>query len=65
MIAGRLCIVVNTKFVLKDCCFTVDRNFYFCAVAQCLKNKPWGSSYKCPPEKVGTDQIIDDSTKQP
>ena len=64
MIAGRLCIAVNTKFVLKDCCFTVDRNFYFCAVAQRLKNKPRGSRYRCPPENVGADRIIDDSTKQ-
>ena len=38
MIAGRLCIVVNAKFATKDCYFAVDRKFYFCAVAQCLKN---------------------------
>ena len=40
MIAGRLCIVVNVKFAPKDCFFAVDRKFYFCAVVQCLKNKP-------------------------
>ena len=37
VIAGRLCIVVNAKFVSKDCYFAVDKKFYFGAVAQCLK----------------------------
>ena len=64
MIAGRLCIVVNAKFVPKDSYFAVDRNFYLCAVAQCLRNKPRSSNFKCPPEKVEADRTIDDSTKQ-
>ena len=64
VIAGRLCIVVNAKFVPKDCYFAVDRKFYFCAVAQCLKNKPRSSNLRCPPEKVEADQTIDDSTKE-
>ena len=59
-----ICIVVNAKFVPKDCYFAVDRKFYFCAVAQCLKNKPRSSNLRCPPEKVDADQTIDDSTKQ-
>ena len=64
MIAGRLCIVVNGKFVPKDFYFAVDRKFYFCAVAQCLKNKPRSSNLRGPSEKVEADQTIDDSTKQ-
>ena len=64
MIAGRLCIAVNAKFVPKDCCFAAGRKFYFCAVAQCLKNKPRSSNLRYPPEKVEADRTIDDSTKQ-
>ena len=64
VIAGRLCIVVNAKFVPKDCYFAVDRKFYFCAVAQCLKNKPRSSNLRCAPEKVEADRAIDGSTKQ-
>ena len=56
MIAGRLCIVVNATFVLNDCYFAVDRKFYFCAVAHCLKNKPRSSNLKCPPETVEAEQ---------
>ena len=64
MIAGRLCIVVNVKFAPKDSYFAVDRKFYFCAVVQCLKNKPWSSNLRCPPEKVKANRTIDDSAKQ-
>ena len=64
MISGRLCIVVNVKFAPKDCFFAVDRKFYFCAVVQCLKNKPWSSNLRCPPEKVKANRTIDDSAKQ-
>ena len=64
MIAGRLCIVVNAKFLPKYFYFAVDRKFYFRAVAQCLKNKPRSSNLRGPPEKAEADQTIDDSTKQ-
>ena len=49
--AKRLCIVVNAKFVPKDCYFAVDRKFYFFAVAQCSKNKPRSSSLRVPRKK--------------
>ena len=55
MIVGRLYIVVNAKFTPKGCYFAFDRKFYFCAVAQCLKNKPRSSNVRCPPEKVEAD----------
>ena len=64
MIAGRLCIVVDAKFVPKDCYFAVNRKFYFCAVTHCLKNKQGSSNLRCLPERVEADRTIDDSTKQ-
>ena len=64
LIVGRLWIVVNAKFVPKDCYFAVVWKFYFCAVAQCLKNKPRSSNLGYPPEKGETHRAIDDSTKQ-
>ena len=64
IIARKLCIVLNVKFVPRDCYFAVDRKLYFCAVAQCLKKKTRSSNLRCKPEKVEVDRTIDDSMKQ-